>query len=109
MQRKLLHSVRALGVSLSLVTAGLIMAALSPTSVAPGHAAFAARADVSPVVAPAIAVDPAVSVDAFATPAAPTAPTPVQAPRRPRHAAAREAMALPFFSFAQGMRRSKRN
>ena len=109
MHRKLLHSVRALGVSLSLVTAGLIMAALSPTSVAPGHAGFAARADASSVVAPAITVDPAVSVDPFATPAAPTAPTPVQAPRRPRHAAAREAMALPFFSFAQGMRRSKRN
>lgn len=109
MHRKLLHSVRALGVSLSLVTAGLIMAALSPTSVAPGHAAFTARADAPLVAAPAIRVDPAVTVDPFATPAAPTAPAPAHAPRRARHAAAREAMALPFFSFAQGMRRAKRN
>ena len=109
MHRKLLHSVRALGVSLSLVTAGLIMAALSPTSVAPGHAGLASRADASSVVAPAIDVDPAVAVDPFATPAVATAPTPAPAPRRARHAAAREAMALPFFSFAQGMRRAKRN
>lgn len=108
MPRKLLHSVRALGVSLSLVTAGLIMAALSPTSVAPGRDAFASAAGAAPVIAPAVAVDPSVQVDPFSTPAAPTAPAQAQAPRRPRQAA-HEAMALPFFSFAQGLRRSKRN
>ncbi|NOT89927.1 MAG: hypothetical protein HOP03_17375 [Lysobacter sp.] len=85
MHRKLIHSVRALGIALGLLTAGLILAVPAP---APG------RLTAHPEAAPA-----ATEIQADAT----------TAYRRHRRAQARNAMALPFFSFAQGLRRGNRS
>ncbi len=85
MHRKLIHSVRALGIAMSLLTAGLILAV--PTT-APGRHSAAAEA------APA---------------AAETQTDAAKAYRRHRRTQARDAMALPFFSFAQGLRRGNRS
>jgi hypothetical protein len=88
MPRKLIHSVRALGVALSLLTAGLILAAAAP---APGHLSA------NPEAAPAATVIQADTAGEN------------KASRRHRRAQARDAMALPFFSFAQGLRRGNRS
>ncbi|MFZ2754984.1 MAG: hypothetical protein WAZ48_16265 [Lysobacteraceae bacterium] len=85
MHRKLIHSVRALGIALSLLTAGLILAVPAP---APG------RHSADPEAAPA-----ATEIQADAA----------KAYRRHRRTQARDAMALPFFSFAQGLRRGNRS
>lgn len=84
MPRKLMHSVRALGIALSLLTVGLIASGPAPTS----SGAFAGQG-VAPLHSEA-------RVDATQSPA--------KAYKRNRRAQAREAMALPFFSFAQGLR-----
>lgn len=84
MHRKLIHSVRAFGIALSLLTAGLILAVPSP-----GERAAAASAV-------------PMTVEAQASPE----PMP---PTRHRRTQARETMALPFFSFAQGLRRGNRS
>lgn len=84
MPRKLMHSLRALGIALSLLTAGLIASAPAPSP----SSAFAGQG-VSPLPAEA-------GVD--------TTQSPGKAHKRNRRAQAREAMALPFFSFAQGLR-----
>lgn len=86
MHRKLIHSVRALGISLSLLTAGLIFAVPAPS-----------RLSEHPTLAPA-----AIEVQADTASAA-------KAFRRHRHTQTRDAMALPFFSFAQGLRRGNRS
>lgn len=87
MHRKLIHSVRALGIALSLLTAGLILAL--PAN---GPGGLAARAETAPEAT-------AVQAEAGAAKA-------FSAHRRTR---TRDAMALPFFSFAQGLRRSNRS
>ncbi|MBN8213071.1 MAG: hypothetical protein J0M09_09140 [Xanthomonadales bacterium] len=88
MHRKLIHSVRALGVALSLLTAGLILAVPAP---APGR--FSANHE---------AASAATGIQAETASAN-------KASRRHRRTQARDAMALPFFSFAQGLRRSNRS
>ena len=85
MSRPMFHAVRTLSVALGLLTVGLIVA--HPETIAAPQALPAA---VSPVVAPATA-----------SPAKPHA--------RHRHARVRESVALPFFSFAQGLRRNDRS
>ena len=90
MHRKLIHSVRALGVALSLLTAGLILAIPAP---APG------RLSADPEATTAAATE-IIQADTAST---------SNAYRRHRRAQARDAMALPFFSFAQGLRRSNRS
>lgn len=85
MPRKLMHSVRALGIALSLLTVGLIASAPIP----PPSGAFAEQG-VSPLPSEA---------------GVGTTQSPAKAYKRNRRAQAREAMALPFFSFAQGLRR----
>jgi hypothetical protein len=87
MHRKLIHSVRALGIALSLLTAGLILADPAP---APGGLAASSE----PAATPA-------ELQAKASAAT--------AHSRHRRAQARDAMALPFFSFAQGLRRGNRS
>jgi hypothetical protein len=87
MHRKLIHSVRALGIALSLLTAGLILAVPAP---APGR--LAANPEATPTAAEAQATANA-----------------AKAYTRHRRNQARDAMALPFFSFAQGLRRGNRN
>lgn len=89
MHRKLINTFRALGLVLSLATAAFIVAV--------------------PVTG---TNDPAAMSDAVAGPAtaAPQAGTgSAKAHSRNRRAQAREAMALPFFSFAQGLRSGKRS
>lgn len=85
MHRKLIHSVRALGITLCLLTAGLMFAVPAP---APGH--LSAKPNAGPAAAEAR-----------------TAVTKTHS--RHRRTQARDAMAVPFFSFAQGLRRSKRS
>ncbi len=85
MHRKLIHSVRALGIALSLLTAGLILAV--PVS-APG------RLSANSETVPAKTAAQADAATAY---------------RRHRRAQARNAMVLPFFSFAQGLRRGNRS
>jgi hypothetical protein len=87
MHRKLIHSVRALGIALSLLIVGLTLAV--PAS-APGG--FAADSESIPTTAE-------VQAKAGAS----------KAHSRHRRAQARGAMTLPFFSFAQGLRRGNRN
>lgn len=87
MHRKLIHSVRALGIALSLLTAGLILAL--PAN---GPGGLAARAESAP--------------EATAAQAETGAAKAFSAHRRAR---TRDAMALPFFSFAQGLRRGNRS
>ncbi len=89
MHRKLINTFRALGLVLSLATVALIVA--------------------TPITGTA---DPAAVGDTVAAPAtvAPQAGTgSAKAYSRHRRAQAREAMALPFFSFAQGLRSGKRS
>lgn len=88
MHRKLIHSVRALGIALCLLTTGLILAVPVP---APG------RLSTHPEAAPATAEAQADAASA------------AKAYRRHRRNQARDAMALPFFSFAQGLRRGNRS
>lgn len=87
MHRKLIHSVRALGVALSLLTAGLIMAVPVPAP-----SGLATTLGASPT---------ATEVQAKTSAA--------RAQARHRRTQARDAMALPFFSFAQGLRRGNRS
>jgi hypothetical protein len=89
MHRKLIHSVRALGITLSLLTAGLILAV--PAS-APGPHAVGKTATPTTVE---------VTANANANAA--------RSYNRHRRAQAQDAMALPFFSFAQGLRRGNRS
>jgi hypothetical protein len=86
MHRKLIHSVRALGISLSLLTAVLIVA--SPAQIPGIDIAADAQAAPAPVEAKA---------------------TDINTRANHRRAQARAAMALPFFSFAQGLRRGNRS
>ena len=92
MHRKLIHSVRALGIALSLLIASLITAGLGlavPATAPDGTAADAG-------------VAPAAAAEAQATTSAAKA-------HLRRRTQARDAMALPFFSFAQGLRRGNRS
>lgn len=90
MHRKLIHSVHALGIALSLLTAGLFLAEQAPTG--SGLTATAtATATATITHAQAAAKDKAAVI------------------KRHRRAQARAAMTLPFFSFAQGLRRSNRS
>lgn len=93
MHRKLIHSVRALGIALSLLTASLITTGL-------GLAVPATAPD--GIAADAVPAAPAAAVKAQAT----TSATKAHLRRRTQ---ARDAMALPFFSFAQGLRRGNRS
>ncbi len=92
MHRKLIHSVRALGIALSLLTASLITAGL-------GLAVPATAPD-------GMAVDAGVAPAAAAKAQATTSAAKAHLRRRTQ---ARDAMALPFFSFAQGLRRGNRS
>lgn len=87
MHRKLIHSVRALGVALSLLIAGLTLAvpASAPGGLAAGNESAPTTADAQAKARSS------------------------KAHSRHRRAQARDAMALPFFSFAQGLRRGNRN
>ena len=87
MHRKLIHSVRALGITLSLLTAGLILAV---PAAAPGPHAVGTSTTPMTVEAKASA-------------------NTTKAYSRHRRSQARHAMALPFFSFAQALRRSNRS
>lgn len=92
MHRNLFHSVRALSISLSLLTAVLIVAAPAQT---PG-------------------LDIAAGVLATPAPVETKASLEAQTSEHTTHnnrrkAQARAAMALPFFSFAQGLRRGNRS
>ncbi len=89
MHRKLINTLHALGLVLSLATAGLIMAV--PVTGANDPAA------VSGAVAAPVTVAPQAGTGS------------AKAYSRHRRAQAREAMALPFFSFAQGLRSGKRS
>jgi hypothetical protein len=80
MHRKLIHSVRALGIALSLLAVP-----------APAPSGLAANAEIAPAAAEA---QPTISA----------AKTHLR-----RRTQARDAMALPFFSFAQGLRRGNRS
>lgn len=96
MQRKLNHTYRALGLVLSLATVALIAAVPLPGAT---DAAFAHGAAVVPA-----------ATSVAAPTVAPSARTgAAKASSRHRRAQAREAMALPFFSFAQGLRRGNRS
>jgi hypothetical protein len=91
MHRKLIHSVRALGITLSLLTAGLFLAGFL-AGPAPTPAPLAAAKTPIPTT---------VEVTANANAA--------KAHSRHRRNQARDAMALPFFSFAQALRRGNRS
>lgn len=92
MHRKLIHSVRALGITLCLLTAGLMFAIPAPT---PGL--LSANPEAGPTALEA------------RTGVANTTNNTTKAYSRHRRAQARNAMAVPFFSFAQGLRRSNRS
>jgi hypothetical protein len=85
MSRKLIHSVRALVVSLGLLSAGLFVATLP-----------AAPASLSTATATEDAIESRTESGERERTAKPHS--------RQRRAMARESMALPFFSFAQGLR-----
>ena len=91
MHRKLIHSVRALGITLSLLTAGLILAV---PAAAPGPHAVGTSTTPTTVEA---------KVNANAN------TNTTKAYSHHRRSQARHAMALPFFSFAQGLRRGNRS
>ncbi len=91
MHRKLIHSVRALGITLSLLTVGLFLA---------GFLAGPATAP-APLATAKTSMPATVEVTADANAA--------KAHSRHRRSQARDAMALPFFSFAQGLRRGNRS
>ena len=87
MHRKLIHSARALGVTLSLLTAGSFLV----------------------VPAPAVGT---LAVDKTLTPTAVEITTNADAAKAYSHhrrSQVQNAMALPFFSFAQGLRRGNRS
>ena len=88
MHRKLIHSVHALGIALSLLTAGLLLAEQAPTR---NGLTATATTTATTAHAQAAAKDKAAVI------------------KRHRRAQARAAMTLPFFSFAQGLRRSNRS
>ena len=90
MPRKLRHTLRALAIAVSLLTIGLIASAPSP---APGASGLAVVD--GPAVAPMVE-----------SRSAPRPATPYSSHRRSR---VRESMALPFFSFAQGLRSGNRS
>ena len=89
MHRKLINTFRALGLVLGLATAAFIVAVpvTGTNNAAAMNDAVAAPATVAPQAGPGSA----------------------KAHSRHRRAQAREAMALPFFSFAQGLRSGKRS
>jgi hypothetical protein len=84
MHRKLIHSLRALGIALSFLTAGLYLAGQAP-------------------------IRGELAATATTTQAQPTTKDKAAVTKRHRRTQAREAMVLPFFSFAQGLRRGKRS
>jgi hypothetical protein len=86
MHRKLIHSVHALGIALSLLTAALFLAEQGPV-----RNGVAATAPVAATHTQTADKDKAAMT------------------RRHRRAQARAEMALPFFSFAQGLRRGNRS
>ncbi len=94
MHRKLIHSVRALGIALSLLTGSLITAGLGLAVPATAPDGIAADADAGAA--------PSAAAKAQATSSAAKA-------HLRRRTQARDAMALPFFSFAQGLRRGNRS
>jgi fructose-1,6-bisphosphatase/sedoheptulose 1,7-bisphosphatase-like protein len=97
MHRKLIHSVRALGIALSLLTAGLVTAGLVTAGLS-----LAVPATAPDGMAADAGVAPTAAANAQATTSA--------AKAHLRHRTqARDAMALPFFSFAQGLRRGNRS
>ena len=111
MHRKLIHTFRALGLVLSLATAAFI-------SVAPSDGVTNAVFVPGVIAAPATVAPQAIAEQAMAQQAiAEQAVTGQAKPRtsstkaysRQRRAQAREAMALPFFSFAQGLRSGNRS
>ena len=87
MHRKLIHSVRALGITLSLLTTGLFLAVPAPAP--------------SGLSAGDTAISTTVEIQASANAA--------KARNRHRRTQARDAMAIPFFSFAQALRRGNRS
>lgn len=89
MHRKLIHSFHALGIVLSLATAGFIAAGPAPRAT-------------DAVIAHGMAIEP-VTVSTKAKPGS------SKTYSNQRRAQAREAMALPFFSFAQGLRSGNRS
>lgn len=88
MHRKLINTFRAIGLVLSLATVAFVVAVPVTGTADPTV--------VGAVVAPAAVVPQAGTGSA-------------KAYSRHRRAQAREAMALPFFSFAQGLRSGKRS
>jgi hypothetical protein len=89
MHRKLIHTFRALGLVLSLATAALITAVSAPGATE------------------AVSTRGTVAAPATVAPEAKTGSA--KAHNHHRRAQAREAMALPFFSFAQGLRSGNRS
>lgn len=89
MPRKLRHTLRAFAIAVSLFTVGLIASAPPP---APGTTGLTVATD--PAAAPTVESRPA-----------PRPASPYSSHRRSR----RESMALPFFSFAQGLRSGNRS
>lgn len=106
MHRKLINTFRALGLVLSLATAVLITVAPAPgvTNVVFVPGVIAAPA----TVAPQAMAGQAIAEHAVTGQAKPRTGS-AKANSRHRRAQAREAMALPFFSFAQGLRSGNRS
>ncbi len=94
MHRKLINTFRALGLVLSLATAALITATPFPgaTDTVSARGTTTTPADLVPA-----SVAPQVETESANTHS------------RHRRAQAREALALPFFSFAQGLRSGNRS
>ena len=101
MHRKLIHTFRALGLVLSLATAAFI-------SVAPSDGVTNAVFVPGVIAAPATVAPQAIAEQAVTGQAKPRTSS-TKAYSRQRRAQAREAMALPFFSFAQGLRSGNRS
>lgn len=103
MHRKLIHTFRALGLVLSLATAALI-------SVAPSNGVTNAVFVPGVIAAPATVAPQAMAgAEQAVTGQAKPRTGSAKAYSRQRRAQAREAMALPFFSFAQGLRSGNRS
>ena len=90
MHRKLLQTVRALSISLGLLTIGLIVS--NPDTIT--------TAITTPDTGSSLIADP-VSLD--------TGSDKAKAHNRRHRAQSQDAMVLPFFSFAQGLRRNSRS
>lgn len=101
MHRKLIHTFRALGLVLSLATAALI-------TVAPSDGVTNAVFVPGVIAAPATVAPQVIAEQAVTGQAKPRTGS-AKAYSRQRRAQAREAMALPFFSFAQGLRSGNRS